>query len=358
MKYRATTLAALTLTLLMGSAGAQNQPEAINNTLVNGDFEEAMEMSPTEGQGKKTVSAAGWTTLLGDLPTVVTWGNDPKEMPKKGGRFLRITDTSDKEPVAIESTRVPAQPNEIYAASIWVRTQDKGDPALYLNFYDADGKRLTFKTGQAPTGGPYPDWVNLTARVRAPKRAALVSIALYSYPKDKGNYDFDDGIMGPVAKQGEGGNASLPAAPPPLPKPEVDPATRELNQPSIMNFQGKSIDPSAGVAAPNAPKEQAPITVPTAEGQQATATPAAPPSAPSATPNGSSGAAAPAKTPTKPTANAPGSVGISEEERRALGIEPLPAGEGASGPMKAKPVPNQELPPPWILPKEAEGKKE
>ena len=319
---------------------AENNVSLADN-LTNGDFEEAMEMTPTNAAGAtagaKVVSAAGWTTLIGNLPQVITWGNDPKEAPKKGGRFLRIKDDSPNEPVAVESTRAPAQGGQEYGASIWVRTQDKGDPALYLNFYDDKGKRLTFKVGQAAQSGPYPDWTYLRAQQKAPRGTATVSIALFSYPRDVGTYDFDDGMMGAV------GPASAPL-------PDVAPApAREENMATVLNWQGKSTSPTSGVAAPvdRKAKEPAPVPVPTtaavtASEVDSTATARkiiAESENPAAQP------AAPAK-----------KVAVSDAEKKALGIEPLPPiKEGASG-MRAKPKPNDELPPPWILPSDMEKK--
>jgi hypothetical protein len=328
--------------LALGSSQLRAAEEAvtISDGLVNGDFEEAMEMTPTNASGStagpKVTSAAGWTTLIGKLPAVITWGSDPKEAPRKGGRFLRVTDDSPNEPVAIESTRIPAAPGGSYGGRLWVRSQDGGDPALYINFYNDEGKRLNFMVGQAVKSGPYPEWTLLSVKERAPRGTTLVSIVIYSYPKDVGTYDFDDGIMGLLGK-------------PPTASPGPAAPKKEENEATVLNWQGKTSDPTAGVAVPKdkKPKEPAPVQVPTEEQAKAAAAEAEA-QARKIIENSENPAALPAKTTPK--------TAISDAEKQALGIEPLPAKDPAKGGMRAKPKPNEELPPPWILPSEAEKK--
>lgn len=308
------------------SSVVKRQGLAVADFLNNGDFEEAMEVKGPKGE--KLVSAAGWTSLIGDLPQVVTWGNDPKETPRKGSRFLRVIDKSPDEPVAIESVRLPAQSGVEYGASLWVRSQDKGDPALYLNFYNKEGDRLKYKVGQALTSGPYQDWTNLYAVLKAPRGTVEVSLAIYSYPKDVGTYDFDDAMLGPIGTGGQLPQPRTEEPPAPPSKPE-NPAT-------IVNWQGKPGAATAGVPVPLEGKpEAAPVHVPTTEEQaQMQAAADARADAVNALQDRILGGGAP----------------ITEEERQALGIEPLPA-EGGQVPLEAKPLPNSELPPPWIMPK-------
>jgi hypothetical protein len=344
MHLKGRLLPLLLALLALGSGSTRlsaEEPVTIADGLVNGDFEDAMEMTPTNATGStagpKVTSAAGWTALIGKLPSVITWGSDPKESPRKGGRFLRVTDDSPDEPVAIESTRIPAAPGGDYGAKLWLRSQDGGDPALYLNFYNDQGKRLNFMVGQAAKSGPYPEWTLLQVRERAPRGTTMVSVVIYSYPKDVGTYDFDDGVMGLLGKA----PAAQPAAAAPV---------KEENEATVLNWQGKSSDPTAGVAVSKdkKPKDPAPVEVPTVEEAKAAAAEAEA-KARKIIENSEN----PAALPQEPAPKA----AITAEEKRALGIEPLPAKEEAkTGGMRAKPKPNQDLPPPWILPSEAEKK--
>lgn len=321
MNHLAITLV-LGLSLVGGTLFGQ-QEIALQNLLINGDFEEAVEGELTnetgEPTGQKVVTASGWTTLMGPTAEVITWGNDPKEAPRKGGRFLRLRDTSASEPVAIESTRVPLPKRARYAAGIWVRSQDGGDPALYMNFYKGE-QRLGSKAMQAATSGPYPDWTYISLEMVPPKGAETVSIVLYSFTKDVGTYDFDDAVMG-ILVEGKK-----------QPKREKE---KEPEQPKAKVLRERNL-PDPG---PN----------PAASDEAATAAPAA-----GSAPVAASGNVAPRKqdsadppsglwqgSGTGPKASAGNAV--SAEERDALGIEPLPV-------ENAQPKPNSELPPPWIMP--------
>lgn len=175
----------LGFTVLFGAA-----PTPALHGAANGSFEEVEEVSQVDTAGKETgakvTTAKGWTALIGARQEVITG-----EGAKDGKSFLRVRDASATEPVAVESVKVPAAAGAEFTAQAWVRSPDAGDPALYLNFYDAKGRKLESRWSQAAQSGPYADWAELRVKATAPKETVATSLVLYSYTKDTGTYEFD-----------------------------------------------------------------------------------------------------------------------------------------------------------------------
>lgn len=107
-----------------------------------------------------------------------------------GQRYVRLTDPSPKEGVSLESARLPARPMGRYHAAAWARTQDKGQPGVYINFYDDVGLRIRYVYQRA--NGPTNGWQRIEANTEAPPTAEEVSVLVYSYGGDVGVFDFDD----------------------------------------------------------------------------------------------------------------------------------------------------------------------
>ena len=118
----------------------------------------------------------------------------PVSRREEGGRsgpaFARFNDDSTAQGQMLESRRVPARPGGIYTASAWLRTADNCRPGVYLNFYDLNGRRIEHSF--ARTEGSAEDWQRVVVEEAAPDAAWEVSVAIYAYVGDVGQFDADD----------------------------------------------------------------------------------------------------------------------------------------------------------------------
>jgi hypothetical protein len=135
----------------------------------------------------------------------------------EGRQYLRITDPDAKTGINVESTAVPCRPGGKYRAAAWFRTGDKCRPGIYLNFYNEFGLRV-HETHQRATG-PTTGWVQVTTEAVAPGEATTVSVTLYGYIGDVGNFDVDEVVM-TVTGGAEPGSNGVPRAEPGV-KPQV-----------------------------------------------------------------------------------------------------------------------------------------
>jgi len=171
-------------------------PAAAENLLPNPSFEQV----DTERQ-----LPADWTQTRG--PRV--------ELPDGGGhtgsRYVRIVDPKAGLGIPLESKRLAARPTGLYRATAWMRTSDKGDPGVYINFYDDLGTRIhhVYNRAKGPTNG----WVKVQVRTPCPQDAIEVDVSIYSYSSDIGTFDFDD-IELTVTGGREPGTGSVPRAEP------------------------------------------------------------------------------------------------------------------------------------------------
>ena len=128
-----------------------------------------------------------------------------------GQRYVRIVDRSAKAGIPLNSVRLPARAGGLYRAAAWMRTQDKGAPGLYINFYDDLGTRVhhLFRRATGPTNG----WVRVQAIATAPANAIEAAASVYSYSADVGTFDYDDVTL-TVSGGGEPGAGRIPRAQP------------------------------------------------------------------------------------------------------------------------------------------------
>jgi len=174
---------AVALSLLLSLAWAQD------NILRNPSFEEAVDGKPV-----------AWSTRAGEPFELMTDGG------RTGNNYVRIEDTKNNAGVALQPTLIPARPGGLYRASVWVRTEDKVQPGLYINFFDDVGTRIhhLFKRATGPTDG----WVKIEAQLVCPTDATDVGAFIYSYVGDVGTIDADD-VMMTVEGGGEPGSGGV-----------------------------------------------------------------------------------------------------------------------------------------------------
>ncbi len=167
--------------------------------------------------GDNLVRNPSFEDVDGDLPA--GWntrpGEEPVELRDDGGHegesYVRFVDTAANKGIFLEATRLPARPGGIYRASAWFRTSDECQPGVYLNFYDDVGARIhnVYQRAEGPTDG----WTQIAATTAAPTEALEVSVALYAYIGDVGNFDADDAAM-TVEGGAEPGSGTVPRAQP------------------------------------------------------------------------------------------------------------------------------------------------
>ena len=145
-----------------------------DNLITNVDFEVVVEGA---------TAPSGWkidretTTLM-------------KEGGRSGKHFIRLADTSDSTAIVVESVHVAARPGGQYTASVWTRTQGDGHPGVYVNFHNDSGARIANRYTR--TTDVAREWTQIEVSAVAPENASTVTVYLYSYVKDVGEFDFDD----------------------------------------------------------------------------------------------------------------------------------------------------------------------
>lgn len=148
---------------------------AADNLVANPSFE--------QGPGNKGEPPAGWTNRHAGA---IEWHNDGGH---DGQAFARLLNHAEGGNVSLDSAHVPARPGGTYTATAWFRTTDTCQPGLYLNFYDEFGERVhhVFARAKGPTDG----WAQVTVTAIAPEQAMEVSVMVYGYTDDVGDFDAD-----------------------------------------------------------------------------------------------------------------------------------------------------------------------
>ncbi len=164
--------------LLAAATAPRAAEDAPANLLANPGFENLEE---------KAAFAAGWRVVAGSGVTV---GQD---RPHGGARTLRFRDESAKEGISCESKHLPCEAGAEYSASVWVRFTAPCRPGLYLQFHDDLGRRIAERHVQP--AGPCPEWTRLTVAMPPPEDAEEVSVLLYAYIGDVGEFECDDAAL-------------------------------------------------------------------------------------------------------------------------------------------------------------------
>jgi len=151
----------------------ESTPETVN-LLRNPGFENGEPGSAVPGD---------WTVLRGN----VAWIEGDAH---SGRRFVRLTDRDPKSGTALRSALFPARPGGTYRLSGYLRVHDQCAPGLYIEFFDAIGKRVLERHERLE--GPTEGWQRLEVTAVAPEEAVQVSALVYSFVADRGTVDADD----------------------------------------------------------------------------------------------------------------------------------------------------------------------
>lgn len=105
-----------------------------------------------------------------------------------GSHSLKIVDEDSKASVGIRSHRVEATPGRRYLAEIDAFGVE-GSAMLYVDFLDANGKRVQEKTGSLSAKK---SWETLSVEATAPEGTAYVTLILYSHIANVGVFYYDN----------------------------------------------------------------------------------------------------------------------------------------------------------------------
>ncbi len=165
----------LTLFLTAGPLLTASAAAASVNLLRNPGFEQA------DASG---AFPAFWRCIRGKT---VRWMQDGGH---GGKRYIRLIDTQRDDGIAIDSAHLPARPGGVYTLRGWLRTQDKCNPGLYIQFFDENGDRCRETHARLPE--PSAEWRQVTVTATAPEDAVEVSALVYAFFADTGTFDADD----------------------------------------------------------------------------------------------------------------------------------------------------------------------
>lgn len=110
----------------------------------------------------------------------------------EGNAGIRVNDASEKNGSSLTSARVAVKPGQEFALKWFSRLVSGSGIAVYLRYYDANGKPVAL---DAPgnmhiIGGK--DWRENEAEVIVPMGAASLELWIHSFSKDRVVADFDD----------------------------------------------------------------------------------------------------------------------------------------------------------------------
>lgn len=171
----------LLLAICALSAGAQAQREV----LLTMDFEDAEVGGLPEG----------WSVDFGDEADVAV----SDEVAHEGKQSLLLRDPSADTATGLRSPQVPIQADEVYFVEGWWRGEPGNSASIYLEFWDAAGKRIeadeggVFSFGVSGTGER---WVKREGSAIAPPGAVAATVLLYSWSGAVTEGWFDDVRLG------------------------------------------------------------------------------------------------------------------------------------------------------------------
>ncbi|MGE9293322.1 MAG: carbohydrate binding domain-containing protein [Puniceicoccales bacterium] len=115
------------------------------------------------------------------------------EAAHSGERGLRVIDETTQEGSSVSTPRFPVQDDMVYRLSGWVQNVSGSGAAIYLRFYDHEGKLLTrhpdsaeLQTVNSKT------WRKYAVTAAPPKEATSVEGWIHTFSGDKVVIDFDD----------------------------------------------------------------------------------------------------------------------------------------------------------------------
>ncbi len=166
--------------LAAGFAMAVAAPAA-RNLLPNPGFEQVDET---------TGYPARWTPVW-SRPTKCAYS---LTRARRGDARALVNNESEKASEGLRSERVRVEPGRRYRAEVfvWLAPGAKGGVALYLEFWDAAGVRLLYRTNGTKSPG---QWRRLRVTLTAPPTAAHATALIYSGSTATGRAWFDDASL-------------------------------------------------------------------------------------------------------------------------------------------------------------------
>lgn len=128
----------------------------------------------------------GWTPFSGAEGMSVT-----TERAHEGARSLLMVDDSQERAVGPRSPQVPVKPGEFYSVEGWYFAAPGQSMSLYLEFWDAEGKRIADcvrSFGVSGAGG----WTKASGTEQAPAGAVAATTLPYSHSQNVATGYWDD----------------------------------------------------------------------------------------------------------------------------------------------------------------------
>ncbi|HHT27166.1 MAG TPA: hypothetical protein GXZ82_07985 [Firmicutes bacterium] len=130
----------------------------------------------------------GWQKFSNTDVTFLSFG---PESPTNPNMVFTINDESNSIGYGLRSMFFPAQPGQVYLASVRIKCADGGIGTLYLDFTDEKGARIQSKTITSRSIA----WETVSVTLEAPAGTEMVSIILYSQTVHVGKVSFDDASL-------------------------------------------------------------------------------------------------------------------------------------------------------------------
>lgn len=165
------------MALLLTVFGSVAVPVSASGSLIsNYSFEE-----PLAGDG----TIPGWTPFANGA-----WMSLVREHATDGEWALKVSDANTKQSVGMRSAPVPVTPGAQYAvlADVYL---ESGSAMLYLEFWDAQGKRIESALKTASASGTERA-VQMVVENTAPAEAVTVTVLLYCSMTNAGVAYFDN----------------------------------------------------------------------------------------------------------------------------------------------------------------------
>ena len=142
-----------------------------------------------EGMGEAGKPPDGWQHF-GKLRTV-----SPSREVAHGGCFsLKLVDEDGKQAVGLRTARIPVEAERRYVATCWYRGELGNNQSLYLEFWDAAGRRLVGKSFGCRGRGR---WARVVARAVAPAGSEWLTVHFNSSSTNQATGWFDDLVVRP-----------------------------------------------------------------------------------------------------------------------------------------------------------------
>jgi len=113
----------------------------------------------------------------------------------EGKQALLMVDESQTEGVGLRSPKTPVEPGEIYYVQTWYYGELGNNASIYLEFWDAEGKRIEDQVHSFGCVGKG-EWGKYLGSGIAPANAVAATVLPYSYSKNTMRGYYDDIVLG------------------------------------------------------------------------------------------------------------------------------------------------------------------